>query len=227
MIKQILGVGVILGAMGTPSWAGNSYFHLPPTAFRLVRGDPSNCFTTTTDNVTYGQGAVGSNPEWVMGTPVGMTNCLIAAPFTMPSTNTLPTINTLMHNADGTSTANKYCYKTRYEVGNDWQTAGGNVKQGWANLDGQVGTASLTTFTGKSSAYYNDQIQGTATPVTARLVSSAAESADCTGVACSTLPGVLFIERCECGGEGGTCGSATDAGGQHFFEGVSIYWTSP
>ena len=225
MVTRVIAALALLSVMGQPAWAGNSYFHLPPSAFRLIRGDPANCFPTTTDNVTVGQGASGSNPEWVMGTPVGQTNCVIGAPFTMPTSNLGPTVQVVLFAADGQTTANKYCYKTRLEVGNNWQLIGGASAQGWANLDGSVSTPIVTTFTGKSGAFVDQTM--TSAPMTGRLISNSTTSLNCPSTGCNGLPGILFIERCECGGESGTCGSASDAGGGHFFEGASVFWPSP
>ena len=224
MVTRVIAALALLSVMGQPVYAGISRFHIPSTAFRLVRGDPANCFMTTTDNVAVGQGALGSQPEWVMGTPVGQTDCVIATPFTMPLSNTsiAGVIGVTIYAADGTSTGSNYCYKSRFEIGDNTQRKG-SLAQGWANINGTWGKTAAVTFTGTGNTFMDQKAD--IAPIIPALVSGPVTAVDCSGSTCNGLAGVLYIERCECGSA--FCGTAPDAGGKHFLQNVDTYWTSP
>lgn len=209
--------------------APNSYFHLSAEAFRLVGGDPAQCFLTTTSDPMFQNASPPGGYEWVMGDPAGMgTNCIIRAVFFMPFSSTSGDLVPKIFAADGTNTPNRYCYKTHFEFARTSQNAVSSVA-GYPYLTGgQCAGDPLTTgevtVVGRSSAFA-DQEFSVDVPHSCLVQGPAAASA-CVGTNCRGLEGAYFVERCQCGVDP-ACGAGTDAGNTSLFEGSSVGYTTP
>jgi hypothetical protein len=209
----------VIGLTSSAAYAGTGSYSVWPDQIKVVQGSPTRGIA--------GNIGGGSNqtPMLIVPSPVGVANTILQFPFRYPLSADGITFNVYINTAqssaaDGVNT----CYKIGYTTVDQFNQAFSD----WPTVVGNEGTLTSCSITTTTTAYdERNCVAAGGNAVTAFELNQAASDADCADANdCLSNPGLVSLERCECGVDSG-CPAGTDANENTYIFGVYVTWNIP
>ena len=208
-----------IGLASSAAYAGTGTYTVWPDQMKVVQGSPTRGIA--------GNIGGGSNqtPILVIPSPVGVTNTILQFPFRYPASADGVTFNVTISTAQSSSGAG---VNTCYKIGYSTVDRANNAFSSWPGMVGNEGTLTSCSVTTTATAYDEREcVAGGGNAVTAFQINPALGNANCgTANDCWYNPGVVSLERCECGVDSG-CPAGTDANEDTYIFGAYVSWNIP
>jgi len=208
-----------------PGWvwaAGVGHYYIPASAFRVYEpaDKPASCKISTFTGEFRTAANAPDRSLFTFSTAQSATNCLMYTEIWYPESHvdSSVTFTPKLYITEGESTkANTACFKVTYSV------AASPTTSAWYSTP----SAAATAVTGSYAMTGTADAEGTISfsSMTPYRVTGAG-GANCSGTNCENLPGILLIERCECGQDAG-CPAGTDSADEVHGFGFDLSWVTP